>query len=149
VAVINERVMSMVRDEIKRHPEITSQELFEKAKKLERGMRSLSARQFNATYPLQVRRTMAPRRPRGPGSRGSAGKERVRGILLEFARTVAGADDPGELVEVIGNIDRWVDRVVGGRPRGRAIGVTAGETPGTDGAEGQPAAPRRGRPPRR
>ena len=146
MAVINERVMSMVRDEIKRHPEITSQELFEKAKKLERGVRSLSARQFNATYPLQVRRTMAPRRPRGPGARGSAGKERVRSILLEFARTIAGAEDPGELVDVIGNLDRWVDRVVGGRPRGRvAIAVDAVAGDGTENV----VMPRRGRPPRR
>lgn len=117
MAVLNERVMNMVRDEIQRRPDVTSPELFEKAKKLDRGMRSLSARQFNATYPLQVRRTMAPRRPRarGLGARSSAGKDRLRGILLEFARAVAGAQDRGALVEVIGNLDEWVDRLAGGR----------------------------------
>src|SRR5262245_58618227 len=119
---INERVMSMVRDEIRRHPEVTSPELFEKAKKLDRGMRSLTARQFNATYPLQVRRTLAPRRPRGRGvaGRSAASKDRVRGVLLEFAQAVAGAQDRGALVEVIANLDQWVDRVVGGRVRARA-----------------------------
>ncbi|MGH7467099.1 MAG: hypothetical protein ACRENP_03845 [Longimicrobiales bacterium] len=136
--VVNQRVMNMVRDEIQKRPEVTSQELFEKARKLERGMRTLSARQFNATYPLQVRRTMAPRRPRGRGAaaRGSASKERVRGVLLEFARVVAGAQDRGALVEVVGNLDQWVDRVVGGRPRGRPVATT-------DGAPTK----RRGRPP--
>ena len=120
MAVLNERVMNMVRDEIQKRPDITSQELFEKAKKLDRGMRSLSARQFNATYPLQVRRTLAPRRPRTrrTGARNAAGKDRVRGVLLEFARAVAGAQDRGALVEVIGNLDDWVERVAGGRAPG-------------------------------
>jgi anti-sigma factor RsiW len=122
MAVLNERVMNMVRDEIQKHPEVTSQELFEKAKKLDRGMRSLSARQFNATYPLQVRRTMAPRRRRARGTtaRTSAGKDRVRSVLLEFARAVAGAQDRGALVEVVGNLDEWVDRVAGGKAGGGA-----------------------------
>ena len=120
MAVLNERVMNMVRDEIQKRPDITSQELFEKAKKLDRGMRSLSARQFNATYPLQVRRTLAPRRPRArrAGARNAAGKDRVRAVLLEFARAVAGAQDRGALVEVIGNLNEWVDRVSGGRAPG-------------------------------
>ena len=117
--VVNERVMNMVREEIQKRPEITSPELFEKAKKLDRGIRSLSARQFNATYPLQVRRTMAPRRRRARGvgarARSGAGRERLRAVLLEFARTVAGAQDRGALVEVIGNLDQWIDRLAGGR----------------------------------
>jgi hypothetical protein len=141
--VVNQRVMNMVKEEIQKRPEVTSQELFEKAKKLEKGLRTLSPRQFNATYPLQVRRTMAPRRPRGrgPGARGSASKERVKGILLEFARTVASAEDGGALVEVIGNLDHWVDRVVGGRPRGRRAAA--------EGDGGAVVVKRRGRPPAR
>jgi hypothetical protein len=125
MAVLNERVMNMVRDEIQKRPDVTSQELFEKAKKLDRGMRSLSARQFNATYPLQVRRTLAPRRPRSRGlaARNAAGKDRLRGVLLEFARAVAGAQDRGALVEVIGNLDEWVDRLAGGRARRASTGA--------------------------
>ena len=115
-AVID-RVMNMVREEIQRRPEVTSPELFEKAKKLDRGVRMLSARQFNATYPLQVRRTLAPkrRRPRSATGRKAegAGRDRVRAVLLEFARTIAGAEDPGALVDIIGNLDGWVDRVSG------------------------------------
>ncbi|HSL69457.1 MAG TPA: hypothetical protein VK864_04405 [Longimicrobiales bacterium] len=132
--VVNERIMAMVREEIQKRPEVTSQELFEKAKKMDRGMRSLSARQFNATYPLQVRRTLAPRRRRLRGApvraRTSAGRERLRGVLLEFARAVAGAQDRGTLVDVIGNLDGWVDRIVSGR------------------GAAEPTARRRGRPPR-
>jgi len=118
MAVVIDRVMNMVRDEIVRNPEITSPELFEKAKKLDRGIRALSPRQFNATYPLQVRRSIAPRRPRvrRAARKGSAsGREHVRGVLLEFARTVAGAEDPGELVDVIGNLDVWIERIADGK----------------------------------
>lgn len=115
--VVIDRVMNMVRDEIQRRPEVTSPELFEKAKKLDRGVRTLSARQFNATYPLQVRRTLAPKRRRTRGASGrkaeGAGRERVRAILLEFGRAIAGAEDPGALVDIIGNLDGWVDRVSG------------------------------------
>jgi hypothetical protein len=120
--VVNERVMNMVREEIQKRPDITSPELFEKAKKLDRSIRSLSARQFNATYPLQVRRTMAPRRRRARGvgarARSGVGRERLRAVLLDFARTVAGAQDRGALVEVIGNLDQWIDRLVSGRATG-------------------------------
>src|SRR5262245_31270880 len=120
--VVSDRVMNMVREEIQKRPEITSPELFEKAKKMYRGIRSLSARQFNATYPLQVRRTMAPRRRRargvGPRGRAVAGRDRVRVVLLEFARTVAAAKDPGALVDVIGNLDPWIDKLVGGKAAG-------------------------------
>jgi hypothetical protein len=115
MTVTIERVMNMVREEIRRRPEVTSPELFEKAKKLDRAIRTLSPRQFNATYPLQVRRTLAPRRPhlRAASGRDSAGRMRVRVALLEFARAIAGAQDRGALVEVIGNLDHWVDRVMG------------------------------------
>lgn len=120
--VVIDRVMNMVREEIKRRPEVTSQELFEKAKKLDRGIRSLSARQFNATYPLQVRRSIAPKRRRtrtAGGRRGdTAARERARAVLLEFARTIAGAEDPGAIVDVIANLDSWVDRVTGGNAQG-------------------------------
>ena len=122
--VVNERVMDMVREEIQRRPEVTSQELFDRAKKMERGIRSLSARQFNALYPLQVRRTLAPRRRRGRGAaaraRSTAGRERYRVVLLEFARAVAGAQDRGALVEVVGNLEQWVDRLVSGRATAEA-----------------------------
>lgn len=115
MAVVIDRVMNMVRDEITRRPEISSQELFDKAKKLDRNIRSLSPRQFNATYPLQVRRSIAPKRPRQrrAGRRSVQGREHVRGVLLELARTVAAAEDPGTLVDIIGNLDVWVDRIDG------------------------------------
>lgn len=126
---VNDRVMNMVREEIQKRPEITSQELFEKAKKLERGMRSLTARQFNATYPLQVRRTLAPRRRRSRGSGlrrgGSVFRERLRRVLLEFAREIAAADDAGKLVDVVGNLDSWVDRLVGKRSSAAKSGTPA------------------------
>jgi hypothetical protein len=65
---------------------------------------------------------MAPRRRRGRGvgarARSGPGRERLRAVLLDFARTVAGAQDRGALVEVIGNLDQWIDRLVSGRGSG-------------------------------
>ena len=115
MAVVIDRVMNMVREEIERRPEISSQELFEKAKKLDRGIRSLSPRQFNATYPLQVRRSIAPRRPRmrRAGRRSAQGREQMRAVLLDFAQTIASAKEPAALVHIIGNLDSWVDRIEG------------------------------------
>lgn len=150
MAVVVERVMNMVRDEIQKRPEITTQELFEKAKKVDRGMNSLTIRQFNATYPLQVRRTMAPRRRRGPGVRTrmaeAANRDQVRVLLLEFAREVAAADTAGALVDVIGNLDGWVDRVVAsaGIRRRRRRSQEAMNAAAAAAAEEEAPRPRRG-----
>ena len=98
-------------------------------------MRSMTIRQFNATYPLQVKRSQMPRSRRGgrpAGSRRAADRERVRAVLLDLAREVAAADDKGRLVEVVGGMDRWVDRVLGMGTRQRAE-VPAAEIPSTDG----------------
>jgi len=136
MARIVERVMNMVREELAKRPDITTRELFDKAKKMDPSMRSMSIRQFNATYPLQVKRSQMPRSRRGgrpAGSRRAADRERVRSVLLDLAREVAAADDKGKLVEVIGGMDRWVDRVLGTGSRSRAEPAPV-EAPSVDGA---------------
>src|SRR5688500_11213366 len=154
MAVVVDRVMNMVRDEISKRPEVTTRDLFEKAKKMDKGMNSLSVRQFNATYPLQVRRTMVPRRKRGTGARGKkaelANRDQVRAVLLQFAREVAAAEDKGRLVDVIGNLDSWVERVGGGSAaKTRRRRRTSAEMEAARQAAGQaaPAAKKRGRKP--
>jgi hypothetical protein len=136
MAEVNPQVMEMIRDELKKNPDVSNQDLFEKARSLDPAIGELSARQFNARYPLQVKRTMSPRkpagrrgstRPRGRAARdtGSAGgtaakekpatpdaRDKVRRVLLELARDVAGAEGRGAVVDVVMGIDRYVDRVM-------------------------------------
>jgi hypothetical protein len=139
MAEANPKVMEMISDELKKNPDISNRELFDKAKSMDKSIGKLSARQFNARYPLQVKRAMAPKKaasPRGTGRargrkaagapaasatapargrKGAAGtdsREKVRGLLLELARDVANAQGKGDVVDVIMGIDRYVDRVV-------------------------------------
>jgi hypothetical protein len=123
MADANPKVMEMIRDELKKNPDISNPELLEKARKIDPSIKKLSARQFNATYPLQVKRAMKPRKktPRKPrktaASRGTAragtdGREQVRSVLLDLAKDVANAQGKGDVVDVIAGIDRYVDRVV-------------------------------------
>ena len=71
----NDRVMAMIERELTANPQTSNEELRAKAEKLDEAVARMSARQFNATYPLQVKRRLQPRRPRGArkGAR-SAGK---------------------------------------------------------------------------
>ena len=69
MAEANRNVMQMVESELKKNPDISNKELLEKARSIDKGVEKLSARQFNATYPLQVKRTMKPTRKRAGGKR--------------------------------------------------------------------------------
>ena len=127
MADVNPKVMEMVRAELTSNPDISNQELRDKATSIDRDIDQLSARQFNARYPLQVKRQLNPpkrrkrkkpaaagRKARRPASNGtgSAGRDKVRNVLLELARDVANAQGKGEVVDVIVGIDKYVDRVV-------------------------------------
>jgi hypothetical protein len=123
MADANPKVMEMIRDELKKNPDISNPELLEKATKLDPSIKKLSARQFNATYPLQVKRAMKPRKKtprkarkaaasRGTAGAGRDGREQVRTVLLDLAKDVANAQGKGDVVDVIAGIDRYVDRVV-------------------------------------
>jgi hypothetical protein len=68
-----------------------------------------------------------PGRPKGSGRKaapaqaapaavGSANREAVRQVLLGFATEIVSvADQPKNLVKVLANVDRYVDRVVKSR----------------------------------
>lgn len=131
MADANPQVMEMVRSELEKNPDTSNQELLEKAKKIDRSVGDLSPRQFNAIYPLQVKRRQKPRKRAGraragaaKGGRGrkrgregaaaaaaGADREQVRKVLVQLARDVAQGDR-GALVEVVAGIDRYVDRVM-------------------------------------
>jgi hypothetical protein len=128
MAEANPQVMQLIESELKKNPDTSNAELLEKAKKVDKSVGKLTARQFNATYPLQVKRAMKPRkrssakkrsggRKAAGGSRARAaapnsGRDQVRQVLLDLAKDVANAQGKGDVVDVIAGIDRYVDKVV-------------------------------------
>lgn len=128
---VDPKVMAFVEETLKKSPKIQLEDLFEKAKKVSTSIRSLSKRQFNARYPLQVKRRKSQAKGRGSGpakkARGGARartprkkpatgpeapRDAVRKVLLDFATDITGAEDRKDLVKVLADVDRYVDRVV-------------------------------------
>lgn len=121
----NEKVMSLVEKELRKNPKAPTEELFRKAKAEVPEIGELAIRQFHARYPLQVKRRLAPRRepapraPRRPGGKTAAApgpavdRAAIRNILLQFAKDVAAAEGkPAAIVEVVGGVDRYVEKVI-------------------------------------
>jgi len=137
VAEVDEKVMSFVERILDENPGIELADLYEEAQEVSDSVRHLSKRQFNARYPLQVkrRRSQALRaagatsgqregwpasgRPLARVSGASqASRESVRQVLLQFATDIAGAEERKDLVRVLANVDRYVDQVLKGASRG-------------------------------
>lgn len=132
VPEVDVKVMAFVEEVLKKSPKIQLEDLFEKAKGVSASIGKLSKRQFNARYPLQVkrRRSLAVRKKGGrprkapvppstkdqkKGSRtASDPRETVRQVFLQFATDITGAEERKELVKVLANVDRYVDRVLKG-----------------------------------
>lgn len=118
MATANPKVMEMVEAELKKDPDISNPELIKKAKTIDKKVADLSPRQFNAMYPLQVKRAMKPARPRkrtrrsSTRSKADGTRDQVREVLLALARDVANAQGKGDVVDVVAGIDRYVDRVL-------------------------------------
>ena len=114
MADANGKVMEMVREEIARNPGVRTDELFDKAKKLDKSVTGLSVRQFHARYPLQVKRQLAAQRPRRsrPRRKPVADRNGIKAVLLAFAKDVMAAEGKAQVVDVIGGVDKYVDRVV-------------------------------------
>lgn len=141
MAEVNPKVMELVQAEIRKNKDISNKELFDKATALDKSIGKLSARQFNARYPLQVKRSMAPKKKvtrkaasargrkaaAGGPKRGAAatksraggrsqdqgrGRDQIRNVMLDLAREVANAQGKGDVIDVVAGIDRYVDRVL-------------------------------------
>lgn len=125
MAKTDNKVMKFVEDELKKKPDIDVKDLYEQAKKIKSGgVSKLSLRQFNARYPLQVKRRQSQKkggrstkRKRSTSRRRTApsnGKNRdaVRDTLLRFASEVAGAEHRKDLVKVLAEVDKYVDEVL-------------------------------------
>ena len=118
------KVMEFVENELDADPQIATAELFEKAKKVDSGVKSLSLRQFNARFPLQVkrRRSLADpsrarsrrRRRRDGQKRGSTVQKRdeLRKIFLRFASDLSAAEDRAEVVRVVAQVDEYLDEAI-------------------------------------
>ncbi len=122
MAKTNEKVMALVEKELKKNADISVDELYQKAKKAHSEVGDLTLRQFNARYPLQVKRRMSAstrsggrrRKTRKARSQGDDGKarEKVREALLGFASDMAAAEQRKDLVHVLANVDKYVDQVL-------------------------------------
>lgn len=145
------RILDMVRRELEKNRDVPTEDLFQKAVRIDSSISKLSPRQFHAKYPLQIKRAMkrggrrqksaaAPvGRPRSTGGRKGArkgarrgrppktdraatssvpapanggGRDEVRGLLMRFAKVVVAADGKAAMVDVLSEIDGWVDRMV-------------------------------------
>ncbi len=122
-----ERVMQFVEAELERNPETGTSELFEKAKKVDAGLQKLSLRQFNARYPLQVKRKKSlaePGRKRKSRARAAGGtrggtrrapqarRDAMRDVFLRFASDLAGAEERKDVVRVLASVDGYVDEAL-------------------------------------
>lgn len=111
----NERVMEMVEEELRENPDVSNEELQERASEIDPRIGELSPRSFNARYPLQVKRRLSAEqekekttaRPEDQDELRSA----IREALLDFAKAYAGAEDRGEAIDVLTNVNEYVGRV--------------------------------------
>jgi hypothetical protein len=90
---VSDRIMDMVRHELVENPDVENTVLYEKATLIDpEGMTGVDRRQFNARYPLQVkRREMGPRPKKPPGPPKARRRPR---------RAAAGADGAGAAAPV-------------------------------------------------
>lgn len=123
MADTNPEVVELVESELRKNPGIPNPELLEKAKKIDPSVERLTSRQFNARYPLQVKRAMAAGKPKrrkrapkksrvaGTSRSTDASRDNIRRLLLDLAKEVVNAEGKGDVVDVVAGIDEYVDRV--------------------------------------
>lgn len=128
----NQQVLEMVEKEIRKNPDVDNETLFNKAVEKDKGVSKLSSRQFNARYPLQVKRRLANEAKASDNGKAKAKVSKpkakkaeakqevptngeamgeVRDILLDLVKEVAGAD-PMQMVDIVAGIDQYSDRVL-------------------------------------
>lgn len=135
----NEQVMEMVAKALEEDPDVKAEVLYERAREIDAGIGDLSLRQFHARYPLPVKRkrgaarkgatrkrkkaargsqrsaASAPGSPggkRGAKQRDANPRDAVRRIFLDFASELARAESRAAIVDVLGSVDDYVDRVL-------------------------------------
>ncbi len=123
MADVDAKLMAFVESALKKSPGLSTNELFERAKKKFPSSRELSVRQFHARYPLQVKRRMSLAKSKSkssPRKKAAASRPRrrpirrdaVRGALLRFASDLSAAQERHDLVKVLADVDKYVDEVM-------------------------------------
>lgn len=117
-----EKVMRFVEQKLQENPDIETSELFELAKKEDSAVENLSLRQFNARFPLQIKRRQSmadparkqrPRRRRRRSQAATAeGRDAIRQVFFRFASDLSAAEERKELVGVIARVDQYVEDVM-------------------------------------
>lgn len=115
-----EEIMALVEHEPARNPDTSTQDLYERAKAEHPAVASMTLRQFNARFPLQIKRRKTLPQPRRR-SRAAAvrrkiqathGHEGVRGVFLRFTEDLTSAQAKKGLVRVLANADRYVEDAI-------------------------------------
>lgn len=111
MAAAQDRVMELVEKQLRKNPQVSNQELYQKATQLDSSVSELSLRQFHAKYPLQVKRKMSPKSGRRRRSRRKSrelDRETIRQHLIRFARDISAAEGKAETIEILADVDRYV-----------------------------------------
>jgi hypothetical protein len=139
----NAKVQELIREQLEKNPDASTQELQKAAGAVDSSVGELSLRQFNAGYvlPLKRRKGGGKRQPRraakGRGGKGQkqqaaapapaaparrparasngSERDRVRGVLLQFARDFSEAESRSAIVGVVSDLDRYVDQILAAR----------------------------------
>jgi hypothetical protein len=119
-----DKVMALVEQELAKNADATVDDLFEKARAVDKSVGKLTKRQFHARYPLQVKRreggksksrrrlTVRKKARAAKPSEMSANREAVRTTLMAFASDMASAEQRKDLVQFLAGIDKYVDAVL-------------------------------------
>lgn len=116
----NPEVMEFVEEALRENPDASVDALQEQAASIDASVGELSTRSFNARYPLQVKRKLAREKEQQSGekagssqsSESTPSRTRIREVLVEFAQDVAGARDRGAVVDLVRDVDSYVDRIL-------------------------------------
>ncbi len=124
-------VMEYVERMLEANPGIANAELFAGAREIDPSVAALSARQFHAKYPLQVKARLAkaaapePKTPPEPEAAmageptapdespaGEGDPLAVRRLLLDLAKELANAESKAEVIEVMARLDDYVAEIM-------------------------------------
>lgn len=124
-------VMEYVERMLEANPGIANAELFAGAREIDPSVAALSARQFHAKYPLQVKARLAkaaapePETPPEPevakaeeptvpdvSAAGEGDPLAVRRLLLDLAKELANAESKAEVIEVMARLDDYVAEIM-------------------------------------
>lgn len=121
----DEAVLKMVERELKKQPDMSSSDLYEKVAKKHDSVKELSTRQFHARYPLRVKRKMAGPTKRKSRTRAARtrtapkrrtpvrprGSEQTRDVLLQFAQELVGMGGEPSFTDVLSRVDHYADKL--------------------------------------